>query len=100
MQIESEESGQKALPGLENLFGIQLEERFFQDSDNIGAPPTEQGSESDSAPGLVTAQGKTTNKLEPKYIEQKSPHALHGPLNGLEPYGISASALVDQSSRS
>jgi hypothetical protein len=31
MQIESEESGQKALPGLENLFGIQLEERFFQD---------------------------------------------------------------------
>jgi hypothetical protein len=31
MQLESEESGQKALPGLGNLFGIQLEERLFQD---------------------------------------------------------------------
>ncbi len=30
-QIEAEENGQKPLPGLENAFGIQLEERFFQD---------------------------------------------------------------------
>ncbi len=31
MQLEAENNGQKALPGLENPFGIQLEERFFQD---------------------------------------------------------------------
>ena len=30
-QLDAEENGQKLLPGLENPFGIQLEERFFQD---------------------------------------------------------------------
>ena len=31
MQLEAESNGQKSIPGLENPFGIQLEERFFQD---------------------------------------------------------------------
>ncbi len=31
VQLEAENHGQKPLPGLENPFGIQLEERFFQD---------------------------------------------------------------------
>jgi len=31
VEIEREESGQESLPGLEDPFGIQLEERFFQD---------------------------------------------------------------------
>ena len=31
IQLEAESSGQKSIPGLENPFGIQLEERFFQD---------------------------------------------------------------------
>jgi len=31
MQLEAERNGQKSIPGLENPFGIQLEERFFQD---------------------------------------------------------------------
>ncbi len=31
VQLESETSGQTSIPGLENPFGIQLEERFFQD---------------------------------------------------------------------
>jgi hypothetical protein len=31
IQLEAETSGQTRIPGLENPFGIQLEERFFQD---------------------------------------------------------------------
>jgi hypothetical protein len=31
LQLQAEEAGQKRLPGIENQFGIQLEERFFQD---------------------------------------------------------------------
>lgn len=31
VQLNAENNGQKPLPGLENPFGIQLEERFFQD---------------------------------------------------------------------
>ena len=31
VQLEAENDGQKSIPGLENPFGIQLEERFFQD---------------------------------------------------------------------
>jgi hypothetical protein len=31
VQLEAEKNGQKRIPGLENPFGIQLEERFFQD---------------------------------------------------------------------
>ncbi len=31
VQLKAEKNGQKAIPGLENPFGIQLEERFFQD---------------------------------------------------------------------
>ncbi len=31
LQLEAENSGQSSIPGLENPFGIQLEERFFQD---------------------------------------------------------------------
>ncbi len=32
--IDAEENGQSSIPGLENRFGIQLEERFFQDIKN------------------------------------------------------------------
>ena len=31
VQLQAENSGQERIPGLENPFGIQLEERFFQD---------------------------------------------------------------------
>jgi hypothetical protein len=31
VQLKAEKNGQKVIPGLENPFGIQLEERFFQD---------------------------------------------------------------------
>ena len=31
VQLKAESNGQKSIPGLENPFGIQLEERFFQD---------------------------------------------------------------------
>ena len=31
LQLKAENAGQKQLPGIENPFGIQLEERFFQD---------------------------------------------------------------------
>lgn len=31
VQLKAENSGQKSIPGMENPFGIQLEERFFQD---------------------------------------------------------------------
>jgi hypothetical protein len=31
LQLKAEKHGQKVIPGLENPFGIQLEERFFQD---------------------------------------------------------------------
>lgn len=31
VQLQAENSGQQSIPGLENPFGIQLEERFFQD---------------------------------------------------------------------
>jgi hypothetical protein len=31
LQLAAEDSGQKSIPGLEHRFGLQLEERFFQD---------------------------------------------------------------------
>lgn len=31
VQLEAETNGQRSIPGLENPFGVQLEERFFQD---------------------------------------------------------------------
>jgi hypothetical protein len=31
VQLKAENSGQRSIPGMENPFGIQLEERFFQD---------------------------------------------------------------------
>lgn len=41
VQLRAENSGQRSIPGMENPFGIQLEERFFQDIKNITLPSRE-----------------------------------------------------------